>query len=97
MHVEMIDGLQEIAIETKDMNVLELACATSSSKIAHWLLKDLKLLHKRDTRATKMLHERMHLYVPCLKRDLASLEPCLQHIRLSLNDVKELLWLMKQV
>jgi hypothetical protein len=63
------DGLQDIAIETKDMNVFELACATGQAIIAEWLLKDCSLLHRRDLRASKMLNERMYLFVPVLKKD----------------------------
>lgn len=39
----------------------------------------------------------MHLYVPTLKKDLETLGCCLQYLKLSYDDVKNLLWLMKQV
>jgi hypothetical protein len=89
------DGLQDIAIETKDMNVLELACATGQSNIAEWLLKDCKLQHRRDLKASKLLNERMYLFVPVLKKDALTFERVLQYVKLLPNDVKDLLWLLK--
>lgn len=87
--------MQDIAIETKDMNVLELACSTGQSNIAEWLLKDCKLQHRRDLKAFKLLNERMYLFVPVLKKDALTFERVLQYVKLLPNDVKDLLWLLK--
>ena len=35
----------DIAIETKEMNVFELACALGQSKIVSYFFKDLHLIH----------------------------------------------------
>lgn len=97
IHVKIDGELHDIAIETKDMNVLELACATSQTKIAQYLFKDLNLIHKRDLnlKKPKMVHETMFLYVPILRKDISTLSVCFQQISLSNQEIKDLLWLMK--
>jgi len=43
-----MEELKEIEIDTKDMNVFELACATGSTKVAQFMLQELGLVSKRD-------------------------------------------------
>lgn len=42
------EELEEVEIDTKDMNLLEIACATGSAKVAQILLQDYNLVSKRD-------------------------------------------------
>ena len=60
------------------------------------MLKDLHLCH-RDTKANLPIHERMALYVPCLRKDSAVFELVLQYFKLSRIDCRDLLYLLKQV
>ena len=43
-----VDELKEVEIDTKDINIFELACATGSAKVAQFLLQDFLLVSKRD-------------------------------------------------
>lgn len=47
VHVAL-EELKEIEIDTKEMNVFELACATGSTKVAEFLVKELGLINRRD-------------------------------------------------
>lgn len=76
---------------------MELACATGQSKIANYLLKDLYLVSSRDLKLSKPVDERMYLYVPMLKKDLAVWDIVLQYVPLTRQDVKDLMWILKQV
>jgi len=77
-----IEELKEIEIDTKDMNLFELACATGSAKVAQYLAQELNLVSKRDLNISrgKMIHQMMFLYVPVLKKDLASFQVSLQFV-----------------
>jgi hypothetical protein len=81
VHVELED-LKEVEIDTKDMNVFELACATGSVKVAQFMVQELGLISKRDMclSTARMIQNMMFLYVPTLKKDLASFEVSLAHI-----------------
>lgn len=47
VHVTL-EELEEVELDTKDMNVFELACATGSTKVAQFLVQELGLVSKRD-------------------------------------------------
>jgi hypothetical protein len=81
VHVTL-EELKEVEVDTKDMNVFELACATGSAKVAQFLAQDLGLVSKRDVNisSSKMIQEMMFLYVPALKKDLPSFEVSLAYI-----------------
>ena len=99
VHVTL-EELEEVELDTKDMNVFELACATGSTKVAQFLVQELGLVSKRDMNisSAKMIQNMMFLYVPTLKKDLPSFEVSLAHIQcLSNQDIKDLLFLLKQV
>ena len=64
------------------MNIFELACATGSAKVAQSMVQELGLISKRDMclSTAKSIQNMMFLYVPALKKDLASLEVSLAYI-----------------
>lgn len=95
IHVQK-DELHDVEIETSKLNLLELACTSGQSKIVSYLLKDLHLCHL-DAKSNLPVHDRMALYVPCLKHDTAVFELVLQYFPLSRPDVRDLLYLLKQV
>lgn len=92
-----LDGKShDVEVETKCMNLFELACASGSLKLVTMMLTEYHLRNQRDFKPQKEVHERMYLYIPILKQNLDLFEIVLKFVTLTAEDVRDLLWLMKQ-
>ena len=92
-----LDGKShDVEVDTKQMSLFELACASGSVKMVTALLTEYHLRNQRDFKPNKEVHERMYLYLPILKQNLNLFELVLKFVTLSQEDVRDLLWLMKQ-
>jgi hypothetical protein len=90
----------EIAIDTSDMSMLEIACCTRKTKIFKFMTELLNMRKSRDflvDRRNKWIQEQRFVFIPILNRDDHIFEGLLELSNIwSMQDLQDLMLFCKQ-
>jgi hypothetical protein len=70
IHCKVDSKVIDVPVDTKSMNVVELACTFGQTKLVTFLLQDLCMISRVDLElGSKQVHEMFFLMSPILKKD----------------------------